>query len=275
MMHSWSRWSRLLKTGKHSDFTITCGDKTWNVHRAVICSQSEFFDASARFGKEAVEAKVGLPEDHPEIVEYMIQYMYQQDYRVPSDDSTEPLWIKMNWEKAKLSTGSKPTMTARDRFKFDGHYWRWSAKYLVPSIAKFEGGSERVVGKVYDFKWNHLDKDVVLALVASVEGLKSKWSHVEDGLPINHRGLKNVVAEPFDESLTTMFLDCKHFFDAVKLVFTTTPDTDTALRSIVTKHICVSKNIYGMHQKLEDALQTIPGLVFSRLQTRVVSCRLG
>jgi hypothetical protein len=42
---------RLLETGEFSDFVITCGDKTWKVHKAIVCSQSDVFGAATRFGK--------------------------------------------------------------------------------------------------------------------------------------------------------------------------------------------------------------------------------
>lgn len=41
----------LLETGKHSDFVITYGDDTYNVHKSIVCSQSTVLDAATRFGK--------------------------------------------------------------------------------------------------------------------------------------------------------------------------------------------------------------------------------
>jgi hypothetical protein len=39
----------LLSSGKYSDFVITCGSDTHNVHKAVVCSRSGFFERAERF----------------------------------------------------------------------------------------------------------------------------------------------------------------------------------------------------------------------------------
>jgi hypothetical protein len=44
-------FSSLLATGEFSDFIIKCGDKTWNVHKAIVCTQSDVFAAASKFGK--------------------------------------------------------------------------------------------------------------------------------------------------------------------------------------------------------------------------------
>ena len=106
---------RLLDTGKFSDFTITCQGREWKVHKAIVCSQSDTIEAASRFGKvcklsalhgstlligvqEAEEAKIDLTEDDPEIVEYMLRFMYERNYRLPSDDMPGPHWVDFNLE---------------------------------------------------------------------------------------------------------------------------------------------------------------------------------
>ena len=34
---------RLFVDERYSDLTVQCGDKTWKVHKAIVCPQSEFF----------------------------------------------------------------------------------------------------------------------------------------------------------------------------------------------------------------------------------------
>jgi hypothetical protein len=50
-MYKLLTFSSLLATGEFSDFVITCGDKTWNVHKAIVCTQSRVFAAASKFGK--------------------------------------------------------------------------------------------------------------------------------------------------------------------------------------------------------------------------------
>jgi len=39
----------LLTSGDYSDFVITCGSDKYHVHKAIVCSQSDFFKKAERF----------------------------------------------------------------------------------------------------------------------------------------------------------------------------------------------------------------------------------
>jgi hypothetical protein len=41
--HHVPQFSALLGSGKYSDLTLTCGSRSWKVHKGVICLQSDFF----------------------------------------------------------------------------------------------------------------------------------------------------------------------------------------------------------------------------------------
>lgn len=80
----------MLTSSKYSDLTITCGSDTYKVHKAIVCSQSTFFDNADKFGgKETTENKVDLPEDDPAVIKLMVQYICEGDYdpRMPPDSS--------------------------------------------------------------------------------------------------------------------------------------------------------------------------------------------
>ncbi|KAA8626527.1 BTB domain containing protein [Pyrenophora tritici-repentis] len=76
----------LLITGDYSDFVITCGVDIYNVHKAIVCTQSGFFQRAERFPagklplKEAAEDRVNLPEDHPAIIKLLVQFLYEGEY---------------------------------------------------------------------------------------------------------------------------------------------------------------------------------------------------
>jgi hypothetical protein len=63
----------LLEIGKYSDLTILCGEKKYQVHRAIICSRSGFFDgACSNAFREAETGVIDLSEDDHEAVDLMI-----------------------------------------------------------------------------------------------------------------------------------------------------------------------------------------------------------
>jgi hypothetical protein len=45
----------LLSEGKYADMTISCRGRDFKGHRAIICSQSPFFDAALRGGFQVSE----------------------------------------------------------------------------------------------------------------------------------------------------------------------------------------------------------------------------
>lgn len=81
------------------------------------------------------------------------------------------------------------------------------------------------------------------------------------GEKYNLQGLKDLAAFNFEESIEYMFSGVE-FFEAVTLVFTSTPETDTSLRDIVAKHIYEEKTLYGMYKELDENMQTTPGLAY-------------
>ncbi|KAF7948089.1 uncharacterized protein EAE97_003500 [Botrytis byssoidea] len=75
--------SQLYTTGKYTDLVIRCQGKEFKVHRAIICSQSKPLAAAIDHGfKEATDGVFDFEEDEPEIVEYMIRYLYDGLYSV-------------------------------------------------------------------------------------------------------------------------------------------------------------------------------------------------
>lgn len=90
----------LYSSGKYSDLVIKCKDKTFNVHRNVVCLQSKpiarmvdgGFEVisnsllvwqTPRFNnisQEGISGVAKFPENDPIVMEKMIQYMYLGDY---------------------------------------------------------------------------------------------------------------------------------------------------------------------------------------------------
>ncbi|KAF2770598.1 hypothetical protein EJ03DRAFT_373478 [Teratosphaeria nubilosa] len=82
---------KLFNEKKLTDFTIICGPYTFEVHKAVVCAQSEYFAALPNFS-EGTTNKISLKSisddedsddscDDPEAIKLMIHYFYHHDYR--------------------------------------------------------------------------------------------------------------------------------------------------------------------------------------------------
>lgn len=63
--------------GKYSDLTIVCNYRQWAVHRAIVCSRSQFFDGACSHDfQESANRTIDLSEDDEEAVNMMIQCMF-------------------------------------------------------------------------------------------------------------------------------------------------------------------------------------------------------
>jgi hypothetical protein len=78
----------LYEAGELCDFTIHVADSTWEVHKALLCVRSKYFERLFKGGdyKEALENKIELKEDEVEVVEAMIEVFYQGDYSYKQDE---------------------------------------------------------------------------------------------------------------------------------------------------------------------------------------------
>lgn len=78
----------VLDTGFCSDVQLICGDKTFNVHKLILCSRSDFF-RNAFFKAGMEEQRSGtmtLREKEPAIVKAMLEFLYKRDYTEISDE---------------------------------------------------------------------------------------------------------------------------------------------------------------------------------------------
>src|SRR2546421_7789885 len=107
MASIYSSLASLLFAEKYSDLTITCGGRTFPVHRAVVCSQSAFFakacdnnfkvwntvfvpPITSRLWRnilltgphvqESITHVVDLPDDDPYILERFLLFLYTGNY---------------------------------------------------------------------------------------------------------------------------------------------------------------------------------------------------
>ncbi|KAK7536821.1 uncharacterized protein J3D65DRAFT_658328 [Phyllosticta citribraziliensis] len=100
-------FSSVLESGEYSDLEIRCSDDKYKVHKAIVCSQSEFFrlaikpetgfkvgyiPTTAKLNKsnndsaqEATSNVITLHETDPAVVRAVIQYLYSGSYESAVD----------------------------------------------------------------------------------------------------------------------------------------------------------------------------------------------
>lgn len=84
----------IYESGKHSDFVIECGDRSWKVHQVVLCSKSDYFKKACESSfKEGVEHKIALLEDKTFMVDRMLSWCYGQGYYTQCDEHAAQLAV--------------------------------------------------------------------------------------------------------------------------------------------------------------------------------------
>ncbi|KAK1145696.1 hypothetical protein N8T08_003932 [Aspergillus melleus] len=69
----------LYKTGECSDLTVTCQGRTFQVHKAIVFPQCPFL-AAAYDGRKTVDDTIHLPDEKPEFVALLFQFIYLGNY---------------------------------------------------------------------------------------------------------------------------------------------------------------------------------------------------
>ncbi|KAJ5938028.1 BTB/POZ protein [Penicillium verhagenii] len=81
----------LLLQGQFSDMEIICQDVTFKTHRAIVCTQSKFFNSALCDGfKESLDRSINLKDETPETIERVLSFLYLREYQ--DDGHTVPLW---------------------------------------------------------------------------------------------------------------------------------------------------------------------------------------
>lgn len=53
---------KLLESGNFADVTVTCGDKSWKVHKIILCSRSKWFEKALTGGFKVGPSCTSLPK---------------------------------------------------------------------------------------------------------------------------------------------------------------------------------------------------------------------
>lgn len=177
---------RLIRdSGRYSDLVVACKSQTFNAHRVVLCSQSEFFDkaCSGPF-IEASSGKIDLPDDDPALVQKLMDFFYTGDYA----------------QTTKASDGSEvPDDTCSILFD-EAKVYIMADKFIVPdlkeiSLERFRSAAKRaesmsswqcdsfplVADEIYNSttRSDLALKEILCRLLVSKRGNKELWSSMQ------------------------------------------------------------------------------------------------
>ncbi|KAH7081220.1 hypothetical protein BKA63DRAFT_462162 [Paraphoma chrysanthemicola] len=206
----------LLISGEYSDLVIACGSDRYNVHKAIVCPQSGFFQRAEKFpvGKECAEGEIQLPEDDPVVVKLLIAFLYDGEY----DPALRP--------KCTLS----PDGSYHYSFPHTclgsgncGHPIGWVCPHHVcgPSTC-----GQRCVG----FVCNECIGPTPPEGDASQLLLHAKMYEIGDKYDVS--SLKDLSRNKFTLACKKHWND-EEFFAAAQHALTTTPDSDQGLRKVL------------------------------------------
>jgi hypothetical protein len=197
------RATRYLRSGEYSDFTIKCGEKTFNVHRAVLGASSEFFAKAfkTRFGK-GDHPSINLAEDDLEVVARMIVFSYAGDYPCLENGLT-------------VSRVFDRMHSTPERCKYDPGWWRPISKDRE-GRAGWEPEAQGLPVTEDDSDHDEATKADLLSLHASVYGIAEKY---------DLDALKELSRRRYLASLAIR-IEPQDFINSVAIIYSTTLKTD-------------------------------------------------
>lgn len=106
----------LLKSGDFSDFVLTCEDKEFKIHRAIVAPACPFFKSLVGNGfKEGTEGKAAIQETSALALASLLLVVYTGSFELTSVLSVFPDLAKPGPKIRKASTSSTPSLSSRKR----------------------------------------------------------------------------------------------------------------------------------------------------------------
>ncbi|KAF2868100.1 hypothetical protein BDV95DRAFT_157794 [Massariosphaeria phaeospora] len=268
-----SALASLFESGKYSDLTIVCGAKSYSVHRALICSRSEFFEGACRNPfRESETGVIDLTEDDPEAVEHMVSYLYHLDYlrnSISRRSSRRSSQLSSPLSR-RFSTQQKPKKfnlaMVEDPLLATAYAANMSTPMTPPDdqTNQFDtGGTSKLPDSPMadqfmedPFESVNIETSVdvekpYLVTHAKVYAIAEKY-----GIS----GLKSLARKKFAHQLE-LHLDSAEFPEACQEAYETTIDTDRGLRDILIQTFRAHRDL-TLRKDVELAVRDTPGLAF-------------
>ncbi|KAH4979754.1 hypothetical protein HBH69_185290 [Parastagonospora nodorum] len=231
----------LLDSGKYSDLTITCGDETHKVHKNIVCTRCGFFERAERFaiGREAAENAISLPEDEPKIIALLLEFLYTSEYtpKLPANDSPANALPRSRFPHSCDPSHMFPRLCAHHTCGVNCRYdCRAFTCRFCPAIPPKGDDSQ-------------------LLLHSKLYSLADKYD-----VP----GLQDLAAVKF-KTACAVFWKMEAFPAVAEHVFTSTPDADMGLRTIVKMLLLEHRQDLVKKDGIKSFLEKRPELMYELL----------
>ncbi|KAF2868279.1 hypothetical protein BDV95DRAFT_610241 [Massariosphaeria phaeospora] len=260
---------RLLASGEFSDFVITCGDKTWNVHKTILCPRSGFFARAINFGKEKDEGKIDLPDDDSTTVEYMLQFLYGADYPSTNITPTDgPDHMKIF---RKVTEGSPREMCWKLHELFSHanlEAMEKTQELIIDAANRGYGLYRSPTGDVLKLLRDPKSQDepYITRTFNCAVVTDAKMYCIGDKYDIP--SLKQSSSEKFEVGAEEFALGTPCLYEAIELLMENTPEIDRSIRKTIVSCLCTELVQFGITpgiQALIDRYPTLNGFILEHL----------
>ncbi|KAF4439481.1 hypothetical protein F53441_12588 [Fusarium austroafricanum] len=228
----------LLNEGKYSDMTIICAKDEFKVHRAVVCTQSTWFEeAMATPPKKKTKKSVTLAED-PLLIPYLLEFLYTGTYSLqnnPTEDAARSKEIQERLDTHPRCPIPKDSIPKASGFKIPDRPVRRSTRIMSHTAPTADPIPNEITVSIKLFLMAEKYDLPALALLARdrfYTACKARW-----------------VTKSWKEDETS-WQATQEFEEIVLDVYTSTEEVDTPLWKALCKLVVLKKENDMMKKRM-------------------------